>query len=218
MFLGGSTISEAKAPIAVLGKDYAVTYQKAEFFKDTETSTDYNAIVEIQNISTGNLYLASAQFDFYFNGVIVASESFISADPNIIEPGEKGYFYANLGGSINVPYAQYDFTPTLTVKKTNLPTSRHIIDNITLKDGRFGGVDVVGTITDTSGKDQSMTWISIVFYDSNGFPICCAGTNVMNLPAGATLGFETEPYCRKDILLTDIAAYKITASTMQYVY
>lgn len=216
MFIGMTIVAEAKTPLAVLGTDYIVTYQKAEFFQDSATKTDYNAIVEVQNISSGNLYLADAQFDFYLNGIIVASESFISSDPRVIAPNEKGYFYTNLGSDINMPYAQYDFIPTLTIKKSTLPVERHIISNISLKETEYGYVDVVGTITNTSSQDQPMTWISIVFYDANGYPFCCAGVNVMNMPAGTTIGFETQPYCRKNFKLSDIASYQIISAPIQY--
>lgn len=196
---------------------YIVTYEYFNVFDNGYGNTEYQAIIEIQNTSAGNLYLGSATFDIYDrSGNIVASESFISSDPSVIAPGEKGYFYSNGGYLDNVPMGDYVMRPTITVEPTNLPATRYEVTNTSIKDGMFG-VTVLGNVTNNSTEDEGILWICIALFDSNNQPIGLYGTNILDFNAGQTRGFEASGMMLPDyVQLNDVARYEVIAAPTQY--
>jgi len=198
---------------------YNVTYQYFNVFDDGYGKAEYQAIIEIQNTSSGNLYLGTAKFDIYDqNGNIVASESFISSDPSVIAPGEKGYYYSNGGYLDNVPMGNYVLRPTVNVESTNLSATRFSVSGTSIKTTDFGkNIDVLGTITNNTSEDEGLLWAVIVLFDNNNLPIGVYGTNILNVNAGSTVGFEAEGWHLPEyITINDVARYEVIAAPTQY--
>ena len=169
---------------------YMVTYQYFNVFKGY-FNTEYQAILEIQNTSAGNLYLGNATFDIYDkSGNIVASETLISSDPDVIAPGQKGYFYSNGGYLDNVPMGDYVMRPTIKVESTSLSATRYPVSGTSIKKSQYGGVNIIGTVTNNTSEDKGLLWLVFVLYGDNDIPIGVYGTNILDFNAGATKGFE----------------------------
>ena len=196
---------------------YIVTYQYFNTFKGYY-KTQYQAIIEIQNTSTGNLYLGNATFDIYDrSGNIVASETFISSDPNVIAPGQKGYFYSNGGYLDNVSMGDYVMHPTINVEPTSLPVIRYPVSGTSIKESRYGGVNIVGTVTNNTTQDEGLLWIVFVLYGDNDIPIGVCGTNILDFNAGITKGFESNGGFLPDYITLDkIKRYEVIAAPAQY--
>lgn len=198
---------------------YNVTYQYFNVFDDGYGKAEYQAIIEIQNTSSGNLYLGTAKFDIYGrSGNIVASESFISSDPSVIAPGEKGYYYSNGGYLDNVPMGNYVLRPTINVESTNLSATRFSVSGTSIKTTDFGkNIDVLGTITNNTSEDEGLLWVVIVLFDNNNLPIGVYGTNILDVNAGSTVGFEAEGWHLPEyITINDVARYEVIAAPTQY--
>lgn len=194
------------------GESYTITYQYFNVFEEYD-STRYQAIIEIKNTSSVNLYLGDATFDIYDSkGKIVTSEKYISATPSIIAPGETGYYYNNTG-SLDVPLGQYSLKPTINVEKAQNTLKRYPISNTTLKKSKYGNSPcITGTITNDSAEDENVLWIAFVLYDSDKHPIGLYGTNILNLKAGATMGFEGNGMLLPGYITLDrVALYKVFA-------
>lgn len=204
--------------LAAQQNGYVVTYQYFNVFEDYG-NTEYQAIIEIQNTSAGNLYLADATFDIYnTSGQIVASETLISSDPDVIAPGEKGYFYSNGGYLDDVPMGEYVMRPTLKVEPSSLPATRYPVSNTTIKTLSFGdNITVVGNITNNTSEEESILWIVLVLYNSNNVPIGVCGTNILNLQPGSTMGFEIEGWHLPEyVTLNDVTRYEVIAAPYQF--
>lgn len=198
---------------------YNVTYQYFNVFDDGYGKAEYQAIIEIQNTSSGNLYLGTAKFDIYDRSRnIVASESFISSDPSVIAPGEKGYYYSNGGYLDNVPMGNYVLRPTINVESTNLSATRFSVSGTSIKTTDFGkNIDVLGTITNNTSEDEGLLWVVIVLFDNNNLPIGVYGTNILDVNAGSTVGFEAEGWHLPEyITINDVARYEVIAAPTQY--
>lgn len=197
---------------------YIVTYQYFNVFEEYGDA-EYQAIIEIQNTSSGNLYLGTAKFDIYDrSGNIVASESFISSDPSVIAPGEKGYYYSNGGYLDNVPMGNYVLRPTINVESTNLSATKFSVSGTSIKTTDFGkNIDVLGTITNNTSEDEGLLWVVIVLFDNNNLPIGVYGTNILDVNAGSTVGFEAEGWHLPEyITINDVAKYEVIAAPTQY--
>ena len=217
VMIGINTTSEAKSRNAVEGTDYAVTYQYFNVYEGKYGGVNYQAIIEITNIGTKNLYLGTATFDIYdLNGNIVASENYISSDPSVIAPGEKGYYFNN-GGTFDNPMGQYTLPPTISVEYTNLESKKFPVNNTSIKKSKYGGIDILGTVTNDTDKDEGLLWIAFVVFDSEDRPIGVYGTNILDFNAGITVGFEGHgmmlPYY---VTLDNVARYEVIAAPTQY--
>ena len=83
---------------------YKITNAHFHHFKNSIGSNEYRAFVEVTNTSDTNLYLKGAVFDIEDNsGHLLQTEDWLSCCPDIIAPGEKGYFYVTvqLGGMLS---------------------------------------------------------------------------------------------------------------------
>lgn len=198
-------------------QDYAITYEYFNVFEEYG-NTEYQAIIEIENTSTGNLYLGNATFDIYdLAGNIVASETFVSSDPSVIAPGEKGYYYSNGGYLDNIPMGQYTMIPTINVERSSLSAKRFPISNTSIKESKYGGVSIVGTVANDTSEDESLLWIVFVLYDANGYPIGVYGTNILDFNAGITIGFEGNGMLLPDYVTLDrVSRYEVIAAPTQY--
>lgn len=208
---------QAKSKQAVEGTDYVVTYQYFNVYEEYN-KVKYQGIVEIQNIGTSNLYLGLSTFDIYDSaGAVASSETLISTTPNVIAPGEKGWFYNNTG-YIDIPMGNYTMVPILDVKISNLPIIRYPIANTQIKQGTYS-VTVTGNIANTTSENDSMTWISVVLFNSENQPIGLHGTNILDFNAGQLRAFDAEGLWLPDYITIDkVARYEVYSSPNQYQY
>ncbi len=200
----------------ISGKDYKITYQYLNVYEERSGDTGWQAIVEVQNTNSRNLYLGNATFDIYSqSGSLVASENFISDDPSVIAPGEKGYFFNN-GGRLDVPAGQYVFKPVLNIEYTTMPAKRYPVSGTSIKESIYGSVSVLGTVTNNSADDESMLWIAFVLFGENDEPIGVYGTNILDLKAGQSRGFEGDGLFLPDYVTLDrVKRYEVIAAPFQ---
>lgn len=213
------TAPEATQPLA----DYEIKYQNSRVYKNSIGHIACYAIVEIENTGNVDLYLDDATFDFEdSSGKLLATyNTLISSDPDIIAPGEKGYFYCNMStlrGDIDEK-TEYIFVPKLKVKQSQKAIIRYDISDLSISEGNsFSPFDVIGRITNNTGDDAGLVWIACVFYRSDGTPIAASGTNITDLAKGETKTFNisTIDMLSADFDYSEIADYKVFACKTQY--
>lgn len=201
---------------------YEITYQNCNLYEDTSGETRCYAIIEVLNTGNCDLYLKDAVFDFEDQtGKLLATySSLISSDPDIIAPGEKGYFYCNsasINGDVN-SHTDYVFKPTLRIEKSKNPIIRYEISDLSMKEGQFGPVQIIGRITNNTDEDDSMVWVSCILFRADGTPIAAHGTNVMGVKAGQTVSFDADAIYLHGLNLdySEVASYKVYAGRTQY--
>ncbi len=203
---------------------YQITYQNSEIRRnDLLDSISFYAIVEIENTGNVNLNLKDASFDFEdADGSLLATNSsiLVSSDPDIIAPGEKGYFYCNgvpLSGNID-ENTYYVLKPNLTVEKTKREFWRYELSDLSITEGDlFSPLSVIGRITNNTEKEDSLVWIPCVLYGKDNTPIAAFGTNVTELQAGETRSFDISAVnlAGMDLELSDVADYKVFAGKVK---
>ncbi len=212
------TISEASQPII----DYEITYQNFKLYVNSLGNlTDY-VIVQVKNTGNVDLYLKDATFSFLNeDGSLAGVDSgLISSDPDIIAPGEYGYFYSNqgsVGGDMDAD-GNYSLMPELSIKESQKEPINYEISNTSISEGKYGPVSVIGQITNTTDEDDSMVWVAFVFFDENDNPIGACGTNVMDVTAGSTKSFDGDSIYLSglDFTIDDVSRYEVYASKTQY--
>lgn len=200
---------------------YEIAYQNIKVENDTLGNTYAYTIVQVNNTGSDNLYLNAKSFDIEgADGSIVASESFISTVPDIIAPGETGYIYNSAPIELpkgSDPNAGYTLVPNLAIKKAQNSIVRYDISETSITQDSIGFVKIVGRVTNNTSEDESLTYVQAVLYNADGVPIGIAGTNITDLTAGSTQGFEiTCMAMSSDITVDNIKNYTIYACKQQY--
>lgn len=197
---------------------YEITYANAK------TWTSYNdtmvcVIVEIENTGTTDLYLSDGCCDLEDgNGTLIAALTNVSAYPEVLSPGEKGYMYEtsildnySCDGELNV-LARPD------IEKANVENIRYEISDVSLNTNYWGTIDILGRLTCTSTQTESLSYVVATFFDNDHIPIGISFTIISeDLNPNDKIGFEVSGVRLPEYVTTDsVADYTIYAYPMQF--
>ena len=205
---------EADVPSA----PYEITYSNFTTYSDSIGSVWGQAIVEITNTGSENLYLSAGSYDVKDeSGSLVATESLVSVYPDVLQPGEKGYLYDETTFDDLSAEGTYEMTPHLSVESASIPCVRYEVFDTTLKSDDYGEISLIGQMTNTSDEDGSMVYAVVVLYDDANTPLGVLYTILDNdLSAGDTRGFEAVSWSLPPTASVDtIANYTVYAYPMQ---
>lgn len=199
------------------GPSYQITYQDYTLYTDSQGQVRDYVLVEVENTGTANLWLQDAYFSFTDeNGNLVGmSSDSASADPSIIAPGERGYFYSNMSavdGEVTVD-GDYTLVPELMLAESEEEIVRYEVSDTSIFAGTSGPLAVTGNVTNTTDEDASSVWVATIFFDENDTPLCAAGIKVMDLAAGSTQPFSLDAMLLADldVSIDDVARYQVYA-------
>ena len=195
---------------------YEITDTVFEYKTVSAGSTEYKAIVEILNTGTVDLYLDDCSFDLEDdNGHLLQTEKFISACPDVIRPGEKGYFYNGIGALLidnNVPLENgVNLKPVPSVEKARGTIVEYEVSDVSLRAGMYGPT-VTGRVLNNTDTDNSYFYIQVIYYGADGKVLAISGTSITDFKAGSQTSFEITPIgVPLGLPFDKIADYKIVA-------
>ncbi len=197
---------------------YEITYQTYQLRESDVNGLRCYAIVEVENTGTTNLELKSSpSFTFLdeegnLAGVV---SGIISRDPEIILPGERGYFYTNesgVNGDMDIN-GNYTFVPEISVEETTREPVNYELSDLSISEGPYGKSEVMGRVTNTTDEDAGVIWVAVVLFDQDDHPLAAYGTNVSDVAAGDTKTFDATAsnIMSMDLSYDDIARYEVYA-------
>ena len=199
---------------------YEITYSNARVYTDSIGTKWVQSIVEITNTGNDNLYLNSGSYDLEdSNGSLVAAQTMVSAFPDVLAPGEKGYMYEETTLDDYDGDGELTILPRPDVKKATVDLVRYNISDLKVSNDKYSGVKVSGRIENqTSEATDGMVYIVAFFYDANGTPIGSAFTILMeDIDAGAKIGFDFSGFSLPDDVTADTISDTIVyAYPLQY--
>jgi len=197
------------------GTSYEVTYQNVSAYTDSIGTTWVQAIVEITNTGSENLYLNSGSYDLEdAEGDLITSQSLVSTYPDVLAPGEKGYMYDETTLDDYEEGAELKILPKLDIEKAKVGLIRYNVSDVKVSDDDMGDIKVLGRVENTTNEASSMVYIVAFFYDADGTPIGSAFTILDGeLEVGEKTGFEIHSFALPD----DVSSDKI-AETVVYAY
>ena len=162
---GSKKDAEEKTP-------YTVTDTRFEYYLNTIGQVEYHALAEVENTGEYPLYLQGAVYDFEdMEGHLAWTDDFISSCPNVIAPGEKGWFYNSIGasgaGDLDSS-AEYQFVPTLKIVRSNADPVFYEISDTSLSTNALGYPAVTGRVRNTTEKADQLVNLHAVFYGNDG--------------------------------------------------
>lgn len=204
---------------------YEVTDTKFNYYTNSIGNVEYFGIVEIKNTGSSYLYLDNCTFDLEDNnGHLLQSEDFISKCPDVIAPGEKGYFYNGIGSMLIDDGVSFDngvnFVPQFSIevaKKGADAIVEYEVTDTELKEGTYGP-KVTGRVTNSTSEKCSYLYIGIIFYGENGEVLAITGTSITDFDAGLTKSFDCDCIVINDEIVDSIKDFKVIArdSYMQF--
>lgn len=207
--------SEAKAEIK-----YEITDTSFEYYTNSIGNVEYYGFVEITNTGNCDIYLDNCTFDLEDNdGHLLQSDSYISSCPNVISPGEKGYFYNSIGSTYIDKGVSFDngvkLVPQIKLTQAKGKPTSYPVSDVTVRAGDYGDVKVTGRVENTSDKDISYLYVNIIFYDANGKVIAISGTSITDIGAGMKGSFDASTmYGNDNLKLENIANTEVIAEDM----
>lgn len=197
---------------------YEITDSRAKTWTNSIGSVWVQTIIEITNTGTTNLYLSSGSYDLEdASGKLIASQTMVSAFPNVLAPGEKGYMYdeTTLDKAVD---GELTVLPRVDVEEATVDLIRFPVTDTEISNDTYRGVKMLGRVENTSDEEQSLVYIVAFLYDVNGSCIGQISTILLeNLAVGDKIGFEMSGFSLPDDITAEaVADFVIYAYPMQY--
>lgn len=202
--------------------EYEVTSTNFNYYTNSIGRVEYYGIVEIENTGNCDIYLNDCVFDLEDNdGHLLQSDDFIYKCPDIIAPGEKGYFYNSFGSSYIDSSVSTDngvvLKPQFSLKKSTNPIIDYEITDTDMRPGDYMGLKFTGRVTNNTDEDLSSLEVYVVCYNSANEVILITSTYVSDLAAGMTRSFDTSTmFDDSSVNYDDIATYNVIARKSSY--
>ena len=201
---------------------YDVTYQNISFYQDAINTLWAQAIVEVTNTGNCDLYLNYSSYELVSEtGTMIHTNSnSFPAYPQVISPGEKGYYYEEVMMDTGTPTEGISITPHISTSASKISNARLEVSNTEVYDKEFGSIDLHGKIKNTTGVEQSNIGVTAILFNSEKKPIGQLHTMLMDtLPPNEERGFELEAFSLPpDITKAAISEYVVYAYPIQYQY
>lgn len=202
-----------------------VNYVEEEpiFYTYSSGSTTFYCFIQpIKNTGNVPLYLKDCSVDFEDeNQHLLATEDFFSTCPDVINPGETGYFYNSIGSlALNEQASGSEEIKIVThieIQKAKRNPVDYVVTDTSLTTDSINYPMVVGRVENNTEEDDSLLYLNVIFYDADGNILGITGTNITELNAGTTKGFECSSIgAAGDFDSDDIADYKVIARKAHY--
>lgn len=213
-------LSEAGAPEEVQASSepgYELGEAQVTIWTSIIGSQWMQTIIPITNTGDANLFVDGGSFDIEgADGSLIGVQSYVSAYPQVLAPGEVGYIYENTtmetvidGDPVIVPHPDIDVA---TVDFIRFETS-----DISISDEEYGGIKAIGRVKNTTDSTESMVYVAIALYDESGNVIDIMYTVLADeLPAGDQIGFEMSSFSLPGhITAAMVADYDVWAYPLQ---
>jgi len=205
---------------------YEAKVARFDYYTNSIGNFEYHGIVEVKNTSDHDLYLdaASSSFDIEdANGHLITTEKFISSCPDVIAPGETGYFYNGFGGDtadMSVDASQtLNLVSNVNVEKARVANVRYPVTDTAISVGSDGSMHVTGRVENNTDVDDSMMYVQAELFDANGNILAIMGTTLTDLTAGSKQSFDISAWGISETVTADqVASFQVVAnkSAMQF--
>ena len=172
--------------------------------------------VPVTNTGEADLYIKSCTADIETkSGQLLQSVSYVGCNPEWLKPGETGYYYKETTCDFTETDVKVSFN--VAVEKAVADIIRYDVSDVTISDDTYGGIKIIGRVTNNTKETAKLAEVVINMFDSDGKLICSSSTYIRNdIAPGGKDSFSMSSYAFKDISASDVASYEIYAYPNQY--
>lgn len=212
--------TEATTTTAQAKAEYEITHTTFTHRTNSIDREEFCGVIEIKNTGSAYIYLKDCTFDFEDDdGHLLQSEKLITSAPDVVAPGEYGYFFENgyIDQSVSLENG-INLVPNFVVEVCNKGKDAVVdyeVTDLDIRDNDYGmGVKVTGRVNNNTTEDTNSINVMIiaVFFDSNGEILDIGFTYPDEMSAGGRTSFEISTIFGNDSLSTEnIADYQVIA-------
>lgn len=200
------------------GISYEVTYANAKTYKNSIGTVWVQAIFEVENTGSKPLYMNTGAFDLEdADGKLIKSRDMVSSYPEVIDPGEKAYYYEETTIEELSDALDLNIIPRPKAQAAKVDNIRLQISDFEISDGQLG-LKMRGRIENNTSDTQKMVYIAAILFNDSDCPVGRIFTILTDdLGAGDKIGFEgTAMSLPKEITADNVARYEVFAYPMQF--
>ena len=200
------------------GAQWEVGQGRVLTYTDSINSTWVQIMVPVTNTGDRNLYMGSGTMDLEDeSGHLVDSESLVSFYPEVLAPGETGWYYEETTLD-SAPASELSVVPHVDIKEAKVECIRYEASDIAFTDEQFGGLKATGRITNTTAEDGSLVHVVLFLFDAEENLVGQTFTILDgDLKAGDTMGFSTSTFGTNDAVNVDtVTGYRLFAYPEQF--
>lgn len=208
-----TTTEESKA-------EYEITHTTFTHYKNSLKKEEYCGVVELKNTGKTYIYLKDCTFDFEDDeGHLLQSDKMVVKAPDVIAPGEYGYFFSNGRFDDGVALDKgINLVPNFTLevcKNGKDAIVDYEVSDVDLRDGNYKlGLKVTGRLTNNTSEATNSIDVKVVvvFFDKNGEILDIGYTYADEMAPGAKVSFEVSTiFGNEKVSAKDVADYKVIA-------
>ena len=175
---------------------YRVTYNAGLSYR-VDGEMYAQAIISVKNTGNTPLFLGMSAITLTNQGGESAIFSGVIGYPQVIDPGETGYYFdsgrvsLSAEGEQNISYS-LNIRTASTQEQSGL--KRYDIIRSSLRDSVYGGMTLTGYVNYTGGAKAWGIYVACVLFDADGKPVSLM-YSLVDLPAtAATLAFDVSNF------------------------
>lgn len=196
---------------------FKVTDQCLNVYRNRAEEFWGQVIAAVENTGDAPIYLQNCTFRITdTEGKSLASDTTVSAYPQIVAPGETGYYYAET--YLETESAEgltLEFTPQVSVSAQQAVA--YTAENPDLQDSRYGGMELRVTLSNSTTQDTRHYCVAVLLFDAEGKLLGqFYDVPSVKVPAGGSAVLELSSYMLPDtVTKAEIADYRILAYELQ---
>lgn len=170
---------------------------------------ELHAITEIKNTGNTNLYLDYGTFYFLEDGVIIKEDNYVKGYPQIVKPGNSGYYCTMV--SIDKPEKTAEYSLSVSLEAFTAYVEEIALESYDakLKEDYFGDIHASVKVKNSFDAEITPTVVAILF-DENENPIDVLEKEYEKIPAKSTKLIETYDWDNlRNLKLSDVATAKV---------
>lgn len=158
---------------------YEITYNDFNIYTSISGTDWVQIIFAVENTGDVPLFLSSGAADISDgDGKLLLSQTMISAFPQIIAPGETGYYYDVTTIDVgNATKAKMDVRPKVDAAKVDYIRMQVSDTNIALSN--LGLIETTGWVENVTDEKQTLVYVASVYFDEDDNPIGLAFTIIL---------------------------------------
>jgi len=183
--------------------------------RETWTShVEAQVIITVVNTGERALFLEQSPYDIEDEDGKIIATSLARAFPQIIQPGESGYYFDSVHIKSWNNVAPFKVLPRLKVSATRLDSIRLDVSEFYLSshDPNSKRVHVLGRVHNDSNKQYSEIIVAGIMFGKNEQPIGHTFSSIReDIPAGMKIGFSGYVHSALELSQDDIFRYEVFA-------
>lgn len=198
--------------------DWKVGDAYAKTWVNSIGTTWVQIVCPITNTGKKNIYLSAATMDLEdMDGKLVDSKSLVSAFPDVLKPGETGYYYEETTLNDGMP-TELKVLPHVNAKESKVDCIRLETSEINITDDQFGGVKITGRVENTTDEAQDLVYVVAFLFDANNQLLCSPFTILSDeIAEGDKIGFSITSLASPDwVTAGAVDHYEIYAYPSQF--